>query len=343
MMQTKDFDYNLNKKLIAYHPPKVRGTSRLLVLNKQSGSITDDYYKNIVDYLNSRDVLVLNDTKVIPARIRVTTSQNKLINILLLEEHGTNLKWFKHQIMYPGKLKLGEILTSLGGQKIKVTKILGDGLALVESENNLLTLSEKEGKVPLPPYIKRETTLEDSERYQTMWAKKIGSVAAPTASLNMTPEILAKIEAKGIKVTKLTLHVGIGTFMPIRVDELKNHKMHQEYFEIPLSTIKAIQSAKNKGNKIVALGTTVARSLEYASDKILFEHSKIQGEADIFIYPGYKFKVVDTLITNFHAPKSTVLMLTAAFSNWEKLKKAYDHAQSNNYQLLSFGDSMLIY
>ena len=224
-----------------------------------------------------------------------------------------------------------------------VKEILGDGLAIIESNQDLRDLCERFGAVPLPPYMKRDATPLDIERYQTVFADEKGSVAAPTASLNMTEEILQTLKDKGVNVCYLTLHVGLGTFMPIRVDNLEKHKMHQEYFQIPVKTIEEIQKAKQSGKKVFALGTTVTRTLEYAAEDILNKQAEpLTGEADIFIYPGYKFQTIDALITNFHAPKSTVLMLASAFAGWDNLKKAYDHAASEKYHFLSYGDSMII-
>ncbi|MCW1907763.1 MAG: tRNA preQ1(34) S-adenosylmethionine ribosyltransferase-isomerase QueA, partial [Candidatus Saccharibacteria bacterium] len=211
------------------------------------------------------------------------------------------------------------------------------------SQANLLELAEQTGKVPLPPYMHREATKEDAERYQTVFAHTPGSVAAPTASLNFTDELRQKLEAKGVIVTYLTLHVGLGTFMPIRTDNIEDHEMHSEYFEIPDATVSAINTARKAGHQITAIGTTVARTLEFAAADIIAGKSAISGEANIFIYPGYSFKLVNCLLTNFHASKSTVLMLTAAFAGWDNLHAAYRTAIQEKYAFLSYGDSMLIY
>jgi S-adenosylmethionine:tRNA ribosyltransferase-isomerase len=205
-----------------------------------------------------------------------------------------------------------------------------------------MQIASELGHVPLPPYMKRQDSAQDRERYQTEFAKHVGSVAAPTASLNMTKQVLKSLQTKGVKICYLTLHVGLGTFLPIRTEKVEKHAMHSEWFEIPASTLETIRLAKHEGRRVVAVGTTVARSLEFVADKIAKADSSIQGEADIFIYPGYEFKVVNVLVTNFHAPKSTVLMLTAAFAGWPLLKQAYNHALDNDYRFLSYGDSMLI-
>lgn len=340
-MLVSDFDYELPDLFIAKKPPVVRGSSRLLVLNRNTGEIDDKRYVDIVEFLNPGDVLVLNNSKVIKARLKAVNENGSPREILILEKHSFDNDWHQHRVLYRGKLKQGEVL-KVGPTVIVVLQILGDGLALVKSDQDLLELAEKSGKVPLPPYLNREATDEDVDRYQTVWAKQTGSVAAPTASLNMTKEILDILMAKGVNVVYITLHVGLGTFLPIRADRLENHKMHQEYFEIPKETVLAIQDAKESGRAIIALGTTVARTLEFASEVLSKDPSDLSGEADIFIYPGYEFRVVNHLITNFHAPKSTVLMLTAAFTGWDKLLPAYEHAIEQQYALLSYGDSMLI-
>ena len=332
-MKTTDFNYDLPENLIADQPPKVRGTSNLLVLNRKSGKLSDKKYSDIVQYLNPGDVLVLNNTKVMKARIFAANKKGKEQEIIILEKHSTDNDWHQHKIMFRGKLSVGDELT-IGNSIIKVNKLFNDGTAIVDSKSDLLELTEKYGQPPLPPYMHRDATPLDIERYQTVFAKERGSAAAPTASLNMTDDLLQRIKDKGIVVKYLTLHVGLGTFLPIRVDDVTKHKMHAEYFEIPQDTLRAIKNAK----RIVALGTTVARTLEYAIPRNL-----TQGEADIFIYPGYKFQIVNTLITNFHAPKSTVLMFTAAFAGWDSLSTAYQHAVDKKYNFLSYGDSMLVY
>ncbi|MCA9329132.1 tRNA preQ1(34) S-adenosylmethionine ribosyltransferase-isomerase QueA, partial [Candidatus Saccharibacteria bacterium] len=216
----------------------------------------------------------------------------------------------------------------------------------ISSNKDLWELADKFGQVPLPPYMHRSEETVDRERYQTEFARQKGSVAAPTASLNLTHNLLELLKKKGVEVVTITLHVGLGTFMPIRVDDLTKHKMHQEYFEIPSKTALSIAYAKQKKRRIIAVGTTVTRTLEYASEQItkysLGDSNPITGEADIFIYPGYKFKIIDGLLTNFHAPHSTVLMMASAFAGWDNLSKAYNHALKNNYKFLSYGDSMLI-
>lgn len=342
-MKTSDFDYQLPEKLIADHPPEVRGTSRLLALHKSTGKIEDRRYPDIADYLEEGDVLVINDTKVIKARLKVIKESNGAEReIIILEKHGDQDDWHRHKVMYRRRLAVNDVLL-IGEARITVEEILGDGLALVSSDVDLLDLADKYGTVPLPPYMRREATDFDIERYQTVWADEKGSVAAPTASLNMTNDTLQTLKEKGVHVRYATLHVGLGTFMPIRVENVAEHKMHQEYFEVPADTVATIQAAKESHHRVIALGTTITRTLEYNADTILnYPPARLTGDADIFIYPGYEFKIIDGLITNFHAPHSTVLMLTAAFAGWDKLKPAYEHAVKQEYQFFSYGDSMLI-
>ena len=380
-MLVSDYDYELPEERIAKYPPKERGTSRLLVLNRQTGEIVDSYYRNLDEFLNPGDVLVLNDTRVMQSRLFCELPDGRKRELVVLEKHGNE----PQRVMYRGKLHEGDQLTihsravgtgdrrssspcqapdslGLNSKLIEVTKILGNGIAEVESAVPLAELAEKYGTVPLPPYLHRDATNDDKKRYQTVWAKNMGSAAAPTASLNMTEELLEKLRDKGVIIKYLTLHVGLGTFLPIRSDKIEDHKMHSEWFNIPDDTIKAINDRKAsfEGNpqslrglseepredgrnekevsgRIVALGTTVARTLEYYA-----KTGKTSGEDDIFIYPGFEFKIVDALITNFHAPKSTVLMLASAFAGWDHLKNAYEHAIDEKYNFLSYGDSMLI-
>lgn len=374
-MELKDYTYELPEDRIAAHPPKIRGTSRLIALNRKNGEITDSFYKNIADFFEKGDLLILNDTKVIKARLFATKENGAERELVILERHSFDSDWHKHKVMYRGKLKAGNKLfvknsspeeknqNQKSKAEIVVEEILGDGIAIVSSKADLRELCENFGTVPLPPYMRRDATPLDIERYQTVFAEEKGSVAAPTASLNMTEEILDSLRKKGVKIKYLTLHVGLGTFMPIRVEKIEEHKMHQEYFEIPAETAEEIRKTHRNGGRVFALGTTVARTLEYAHNAI-FEKSlngnsgnredlskisknqngDLSGEADIFIFPGYEFKTIQGLITNFHAPKSTVLMLASAFAGWENLKNAYNHAiQNGEYKFLSYGDSMIIY
>ncbi|MCL2001991.1 tRNA preQ1(34) S-adenosylmethionine ribosyltransferase-isomerase QueA [Candidatus Saccharibacteria bacterium] len=329
-MLLSDYDYALDESLIAKYPPKVRGASRLLGLNRTTGQLTDSHYRDLADFLQAGDVLVLNETKVMSARMFFLDEQGREREVVLLEKHGDKME----TILYRGKLREGEVLALRKRPEIKtkVLEILGGGIARVDQD--LLEIAVKYGEVPLPPYLKREADQDDTTRYQTEFAKHLGSAAAPTASLNLTEEILQKAKQKGVRVAKLTLHVGLGTFLPIRTDDLTDHKMHSEYYEIPPATLAALQEAK----RVVAVGTTVVRALESFA-----ETKQPSGETKIFIYPGYQFKLVGAMLTNFHAPKSTVLMMAAAFAGWENLRRAYEHAAANRYAFLSYGDSMMVY
>lgn len=340
-MRLSDYTYELPEKLIAQHPPKVRGTSRLLVLHSDSGTIEHRGYQDFVDYVQPGDVVVLNNTKVIKARLRARNATGQPRELLLLEDHH-NTDFSHRKALYRGKIRPGETLT-VHDTPISVESIEDGGIAEISTAENLLDLADHEGTVPLPPYMHRDATAEDTKRYQTVFAKEPGSVAAPTASLNFTHELERKLAEKGVHAAYLTLHVGLGTFLPIRSDKIEDHVMHSEYFVIPAATAKIIKNTRTNGGKIVAIGTTVARTLEFAAQDILSgKETDISGEANIFIYPGYKFKLVDSLLTNFHAPKSTVLMLTAAKAGWDKLEHAYREAIKEEYAFLSYGDSMLI-
>ena len=331
-MLVSDYSYDLPEERIAKFPPKERGSTRLLVLDRQTGDTKDSHYRDLADFLNPGDVLILNDTRVMQSRLFCTLPDGRKRELVVLEKHGDE----PQRVMYRGKLHDGDEL-KVNGHKIIIAKILGNGTAEVKSDTDLNKITEECGTVPLPPYLHRDATAEDKKRYQTVWAKHMGSAAAPTASLNMTDELLDKLRQKGVIIKYLTLHVGLGTFLPIRSDNVEDHKMHSEWFHIPSDTLKAIKTTKANHNRVVALGTTVARTLEYYG-----KTGQIEGEDDIFIYPGFEFTTIDALLTNFHAPKSTVLMLTAAFAGWDHLKPAYEHAVQAKYNLLSYGDSMLI-
>lgn len=333
-MLVSDYNYDLPEDRIAKFPPKERGASRLIVLNRETGKVKDSYYRNLDEFLEAGDVLILNDTRVMRSRLFCHLPDGRKRELVVLEKHGNE----KQKVMYRGKLHNNDVLTiDESDEKIKIAEVLEGGIAEVEAEVDLNDLTEKYGNVPLPPYLHRDANEEDKERYQAVWAKNMGSAAAPTASLNMTEDLLARLKKKGVKICYLTLHVGLGTFLPIRSDEVEKHKMHSEWFYIPEETIKAIKQAKEQQKRVISLGTTVARTLEFYA-----RTGKTSGEDDIFIYPGFEFKIVDVLLTNFHAPKSTVLMLAAAFAGWEKLHAAYDHAVAEKYNFLSYGDSMLI-
>ena len=331
-MLVSDYNYDLPEERIAKYPPKERGSTRLLVLDRNTGFIHDSHYRQLDEFLNPGDLLILNDTRVMQSRLFCKLPDGRERELVVLEKHGDE----PQRVMYRGKLHDGDKLF-IGPQAEKklilVKRILGNGIAEVESDTPLADLAEIYGTVPLPPYLHRDATNDDKKRYQTVWAKNMGSAAAPTASLNMTDELLDKLRKKGVIIKYLTLHVGLGTFLPMRTDKVEDHHMHSEWFHVPEDTLREIKNAR----RIIALGTTVARTLEYYA-----RTGKTEGEDDIFIYPGFEFKLVDALITNFHAPKSTVLMLASAFAGWDHLKNAYDHAVAEKYNFLSYGDSMFI-
>lgn len=339
-MKTKDFDYNLPEELIAQVPLENRETSRLLIMDKDSGNIKDEVFSNILDYLNENDVLVLNNTKVLPARIiGIKEETGAVIELLLLKNIKKDI-W--ECLAKPQKrLKIGTIINFNDLLKCEVTNILPDGLVNVNFiyEGIFNELLDKLGTMPLPPYIHEK--LKDQSRYQTVYAKEVGSAAAPTAGLHFTNELLEKIEAKRIQIVYVTLHVGLGTFRPVEVEDASKHVMHSEYYEMDENSAVILNNAKENGNKIIAVGTTSVRTLETIMNKY-GEFKECFGDTDIFIYPGYKFKAVDSLITNFHLPKSTLIMLVSALSTKENVLNAYKHAVENKYRFFSFGDAMLI-
>jgi len=340
-MDIKKYDYLLDDSRIAIRPPKKRGASKLIVVGRETGELKDSTYSDLDKFMQSGDLLVMNNTKVIKARLIAKTESGSEREILILEKHKNDLDNHNFKVMYKRKIHSGQIL-KVDDVEIKVKQLFDNGTAILSCDKNLYELSDEYGTVPLPPYLHRLADSDDIIRYQTVIAKNRGSVAAPTATLNMTDELLNKLKEKGVRIAELTLHVGLGTFMPIRGEKLDEHKMHQEFFEIPDETSRLITSTKIQGGRVIAAGTTVTRALEYSADKINnFSHS-ISGEADIFIYPGYEFKIIDGMLTNFHAPKSTVLMMAAAFCGWDNLMNAYTHALDNQYKFLSYGDSMLI-
>ena len=354
-MQTSDFDYDLPEELIAQTPLKDRASSRLLVLDKITGKYQDKHFADILDYLAPGDALVLNETKVLPARIYGTKPETGgAVELLLLKDLG-NDTW--ECLARPQKrLKPGTII-HFGNNKAPlltatVTEPKEEGITHIKFtyKGIFLEILEKLGTMPLPPYIHEQ--LKDQSRYQTVYAKNLGSAAAPTAGLHFTPELLATAEQKGVKIIKITLHVGLGTFRPVQTDDLKSHKMHTETYVINQAAADTLNAVKKSGKKIVAVGTTTIRTLE----SNLQNHQQFTAETkdtDIFIYPGYQFKAADALITNFHLPKSTLLMLVSAFcdnpstnsaknSGLSKIKAAYAHAIKAKYRFFSFGDAMFI-
>lgn len=341
IMNTKDYDYNLPEELIAQTPLKDRSASRLLVLNRKLQKFDDRTFTDIVSFLNSGDVLVINDTKVIPARlIGIKEETNAHIEILLLKNLEGDL-W--EALAKPQKrLHEGTIVNFGDGLlRAEVLEILGEGIVHVKFiyDGIFLEILEKLGTMPLPPYIHEK--LKEQGRYQTVYAEIPGSAAAPTAGLHFTKSLLKTIEEKGINIVHITLHVGLGTFRPVEVDDIREHKMHTEHFFLTEEAAFKLNDARDRGNRIIAVGTTSVRTLETVADES--GHFKAcEGDTNIFIYPGYKFKAVDALITNFHLPKSTLLMLISAFAGRDFVLKAYEHAILNKYRFFSFGDAMFI-
>ena len=340
-MKLDDFDYNLPEELIAQVPLTDRAASRMLVLNKNDGSVEHKHFREMIDYFNKGDTLVLNDTKVIPARlIGEKTDTKAVIEVLLLKNIEGNV-W--ESLCKPAKrVKVGTIISfGEGLLKAKCIEIGEEGIRKFELIYNgvLYEILDKLGTMPLPPYIHEK--LKDQNRYQTVYAKNEGSAAAPTAGLHFTKELLKELEDKGVNIVYLTLHVGLGTFRPVNVENILEHHMHSEYYEISQNTCDIINKTKENGNRLVVVGTTSVRVLETVATKYgyLKEDS---GWTDIFIYPGYEFKVVNNLITNFHLPKSTLVMLVSALAGRENILNAYNEAIKNKYRFFSFGDSMFI-
>lgn len=340
-MKTEDFDYYLPENLIAQTPINKRDESKLMVLNKETGTIEHRHFADIIDYLTPNDVLVLNDTKVMPARlIGQKEDTNGHIELLLLKNTQNNIY---ECLCKPAKrVKVGTIVTFGDGiLKAKCIEVKEEGIREFEFlyDGIFYEILDKLGEMPLPPYIHKK--LKDKNRYQTVYAKNIGSAAAPTAGLHFTQELLEKLKNKGITICYVTLHVGLGTFRPVNVEDVTTHKMHSEYYTINEETAKILNQAKKEGKNIVSVGTTTTRVLETVMNQYQ-TFKACSGYTSIFIYPGYQFKAVDSLITNFHLPKSTLIMLVSAFCSKEIIMNAYSEAIKNNYRFFSFGDSMFI-
>ena len=340
-MTTKEFDYELPEELIAQTPLKNRSDSKLMLVDKTTGNTNDETFKNIINYLNKGDVLVLNDTKVIPARLIGEKQETKaVIELLLLKDLGEDT-W--ECLSKPAKrLKIGTIISFGDGVlKAEVIEKFDEGITHVKLiyDGILLEILERLGTMPLPPYIHEK--LNDQSRYQTVYAKNIGSAAAPTAGLHFTNELLDEIKNKGVIIEYVTLHVGLGTFRPVEVEDVTKHHMHSEYYSMNKNTADALNLAKKEGRNIFAVGTTSTRVLETIMSKHN-EFKECSGNTDIFIYPGYEFKAINGLITNFHLPKSTLLMLVSALSSKEIMLNAYKEAIKKEYRFFSFGDAMFI-
>lgn len=339
-MKKSDFDFYLPEELIAQTPLEKRDGSRLLVLDKESGAMEHRHFYDLPEYLRAGDCLVLNNSRVLPARLIGTRPGGGAVELVLLRDLGEG-RW--ECLSRPGrKTKPGTEL-SFGSGELKATVEAvtegGNRIVKFDYQGIFLEVLERLGKMPLPPYIKEE--LQDPERYQTVYSRELGSAAAPTAGLHFTNELLEKIQAMGVKVCYVTLHVGLGTFRPVKEDEIENHEMHSEFCIIPEDTARTVTETKQKGGRIVAVGTTSCRTLEsFAKDDGTLE--ACSGWTDIFIYPGYSFKCIDALVTNFHLPESTLIMLVSALAGREHILNAYRTAVEEKYRFFSFGDAMFI-
>lgn len=340
-LKTSDFYYDLPEELIAQVPLENRTHSRLMVLDKKNGSIEHKHFYDIVDYLNAGDCIVINDTKVLPARLFGAKKDTKAVIELLLLKRVEDKKW--ETLVKPGKkAKLDtEIVFKEGLLEGKIVEVLDTGSRIIEFkyEGIFEEILNQLGEMPLPPYIHEK--LEDKNRYQTVYASHPGSAAAPTAGLHFTNEVIKELENKGVNIARLTLHVGLGTFRPVKAEYITEHKMHSEYYEITEEAARKINYAKDNGKRVISVGTTSTRTLETVSDNN--GHVKASsGWTDIFIYPGYKFKLVDGLITNFHLPESTLIMLVSTITGKENTMNAYKEAVKEKYRFFSFGDAMFI-
>jgi len=339
-MRLSDFDYDLPPELIAQHPAGRRDASRVLTLDRETGLLGDLTVAGIASQFRPGDLLVLNDTRVIPARLNGQKESGGAVEVFLVRRApGDDERWrclVKASKAKPGTTVLlpeGVVATLLGREE-------GEWMVSFEGSDDFMAWLERAGSMPLPPYIKRPAEGEDQERYQTVFAREKGAVAAPTAGLHFTSEILDEIRGRGVEIAPVTLHVGLGTFMPVRVEDLSEHTMHRELYRIPVATAEAIRRTKANGGRVIALGTTSMRALEHAASTGELEAG--EREADIFILPGYRFKVVDALITNFHLPKSTLFMLVCAFAGKEKMLHAYEEAVRRRFRFFSYGDAMFV-
>lgn len=341
-MKKSDFYYNLPEELIAQTPVTPRDHSRLMVVDRESGAITHRHFYNLCDILQKGDLLVMNDSRVLPARLYGEKVDNgTFIEFLLLEQKGDKL-W--EIICRPGKKAKVGTKFSFGGGKLlaEVVEVKPDGNRIVQfsCDGNFYTVLDEIGQMPLPPYITKK--LEDKERYQTVYSRELGSGAAPTAGLHFTKEMLQALREKGVETAFVTLHVGLGTFRPVKEDDVLQHKMHSEHYHLPQETVDKILQTKQNGGRVIAVGTTSCRTLEAVATEHDGKLVAADGYTDIFIYPGYQFKVLDGLVTNFHLPESTLIMLVSALLGYEKTMHAYDVAVKERYRFFSFGDAMCI-
>lgn len=338
-MKTQDFDFYLPSELIAQHPTQERTASRMLYLEGDSGQVTDQLFLDFPSHCSAGDLLIFNDTRVIKARLFGQKESGGSVEVLIERVIHSHLAYA--HVRASRSPKIGSKMRLSDAFDVVVTARHDDLFELqFLGETSIFDLLEQYGSLPLPPYITHSATDDDEERYQTVFAKNLGAVAAPTAGLHFNETLLETLKQKGIHIAYVTLHVGAGTFQPVRVDNINEHKMHSELYSIPAETAELIQRTKAQGGRVTAIGTTVLRALESAA-----QHGELKagdGETDIFITPGYQFKVVDRLFTNFHLPKSTLLMLVSAFAGVENIKKAYAHAVAEKYRFFSYGDAMLL-
>ena len=341
-MKTEDFDYYLPEELIAQTPLEKRDSSRLLVLDRNTGEVEHKHFSDIIDYLEEGDTLVLNDTKVLPARLIGVKEETEAVIEVLLLKNLENDTW--ECLTKPARrIKVGTIVSFGNGElKMKCTKVFDEGIRHFKMiyDGIFYEILDKLGTMPLPPYIHEK--LDDQSRYQTVYAKELGSAAAPTAGLHFTNELLKKIEQKKINICYVTLHVGLGTFRPVSVDNIKDHEMHSEYYTMSKSVADKLNETKKNGKRIIAVGTTSTRTLETIATNNNGKFIECSGWTKIFIYPGYEFKAINCLITNFHLPKSTLVMLVSALAGRENILNAYNIAVKEKYRFFSFGDAMFI-
>jgi len=341
-LKKSDFYYDLPQELIAQTPIEPRNHSRMMVIDRKTGAISHDRFYNLCNYLKKGDTLIVNDSRVLPARIYGEKEANGTFIEFLLLEQRANMVW--EILCRPGKkAKVGTVF-SFGGGKLKaeIIDVLEDGnrIARFDCEGSFYAVLDEIGQMPLPPYITKK--LEDKERYQTVYSNEIGSAAAPTAGLHFTQEQLEELKAMGINIGRVTLHVGLGTFRPVKEDRVLDHKMHSEHYELPPETAELINRTKREGGRVIAVGTTSCRTLESVATLNDGKIVPAEGNTDIFIYPGYQFKCIDGLITNFHLPESTLIMLVSAFAGYDNIMNAYKTAVAERYRFFSFGDAMLI-
>lgn len=341
-MKTSDFFYDLPEELIAQTPVEPRNSSRLMILNKNNGEIQHKVFSDLTDYLHENDCLVLNDTRVIPARIFGVKENTGAVVEFLLVAQKENDVW--ECLCRPGKrAKIGTKFSfgegKLKGEIVDINAEDGNRFVKFTCEENIFSVLDEIGSMPLPPYIKEK--LKDKERYQTVYSKELGSAAAPTAGLHFTPEMLEEIRQKGVKIAYVTLHVGLGTFRPVKVDDVTKHNMHTEHYIMPQETADIINETKKNGGRVISVGTTSCRTLESVAAKNGCI-CKDEGDTSIFIYPGFEFRCIDALITNFHLPESTLIMLVSAFAGFDHVMHAYNTAVQEKYRFFSFGDSMFI-